>query len=77
MSIDTMIQLHNDYMLGDVNRRIAFQQAAGRYELEFERSFSRRLERRAEDRRQWFQSILPRIKEEARLRAYERELAAN
>ena len=76
MSALDQVHLENDYMLGAVKRSIAFQQRAQRYELEFERAYTRRMERRAEERKQFLDVILPKIKEEAAMRRYERGLAA-
>lgn len=71
----TAIQLDSDYRKGAVERKIAYQQAASRYELEFERAYSKRLQRRAEDRKHFLEVVIPNIKREAVLKAYERSLA--
>lgn len=76
MNVIDMVHLQNDYTMGAVERKIAFQQAASRYALEFERAYGKRLQRRAEDRRQWLDVILPAIKEKAAMAAYERSMAS-
>ena len=76
MNIIDRVHLENDYTMGSVERKIAFQQAAQRYELEFERAYSKRLQRRAEDRKQWLDVILPGIKNNAAQSAYECEMAS-
>ena len=76
MNVIDMVHLQNDYTMGAVERKIAFQQAAQRYELEFERAYGKRLQRRAEERKQWKEVILPAIKEKAAMAAYERSMAS-
>jgi hypothetical protein len=57
-------------------RRMAFQRASEDYTAKFEEAYARREERRKADTTQWLKISLPKIKEEARLCAYERKLAA-
>lgn len=68
------LALDCQYRLAAVTRESAMKSRALNYELEFERSFSRRLERRRLDRKQWQDVILPRIRNEAAMRRYERGL---
>ena len=75
MNVIDMVHLQNDYDRGAVERAIAFQQAAQRYELEFERAYGKRLQRRAEERKHFLEVVIPNIKREAALKAYERSLA--
>ena len=72
----TMVELECQYGLGRVDMECRMKQAAARYELELERRFSQREQRRIADKRQWLDVILPRIKEEAAMRRYETELEA-
>lgn len=76
MNVLDLVHRQNEWDRGAVERAIAFQQAASRYELEFERSYGKRLQRRAEERKQWKETILPAIKEKAAMAAYERSMAA-
>ncbi len=62
------LALDCQYRLAAVTRESAMKSRALNYELEFERSFSRRLERQRLDRKQWQDVILPRIKNEAAMR---------
>ena len=74
MNIETVIALHNAYVAGRQMREAAMQQRAAKYSAEFEEQYKRRMERRAADRRQFLDVILPHIKEEASLRRYERRM---
>lgn len=76
MNIIDMVHLENEYMLAAVERKIAYQNAASKYELEFERAYGKRLQRRAEDRKQWLDVILPSIREKAAMAAYERSMVS-
>ena len=66
-----MVELECQYGLGRVDRECRMRQAAARYELELERRFAQREQRRIADKRQWKDVILPRIMEEASMRRYE------
>lgn len=70
-----MVALECQYNLGRVDRECRMKQAAARYELQFERSFAQREQRRIADKRQWLDTILPRIMEEASMRRYELEVS--
>ena len=72
----TMVELECQYGLGRVDRECRMKQAAARYELELERRFAQREQRRIADKRQWLDVILPRIMEEAAMRRYENQLEA-
>ena len=76
MSIMDLVDLDCQYSISAVERKCAMQQAASRYELEFERAYSKRLQRSAEDTKQWKEAILPAIKEKAAMAAYERSMAS-
>lgn len=76
MNVLDLVHRQNEWDRGAVERAIAFQQAASRYELEFERAYGKRLQRRAEERKQWKEIILPAIKEKAAMAAYERSMAS-
>ena len=69
-----LVSLECQYNLARVEKECRLRQAAARYELEFERAFARREQRRRESKRQWLEIILPAIKREAELRAYEKSL---
>ena len=71
-----MVALECEYNLGRVDRECRMRQAAARYELELERRFAQREQRRITDRHQWKDVILPRIMEEAAMRRYETNLEA-
>ena len=70
------VALECQYNLGRVDRECRMRQAAARYELELERRFAQREQRRITDRHQWKDVILPRIMEEAAMRRYETNLEA-
>ena len=70
------VQLDCQYDISRVTRECALKSQASRYELEFERAFAKRLQRRAEERKQWKEVILPAIKEKAAMAAYERSMAS-
>lgn len=70
------IKLDCEYDIARVTRECALKSQASRYELEFERAFGKLLQRRAEERKQWKEVILPAIKEKAAMAAYERSMAA-
>lgn len=72
-----MVELECQYGLGRVDRECRMKQAAARYELQFERRFAQREQRRIADKRQWLDTILPRIMEEAAMRRYENREACN
>ena len=73
----TMVELECQYGLGRVDRECRMRQAAARYELQFERAFARREQRRRESKRQWLDTTLPGILREAELRRYERGMEAS
>lgn len=56
-------------------RRMAFQRASEAYTEKFEEAYARRMEQRKVDTAQWLKISLPKIKEEAKIRIYERDLA--
>ena len=56
-------------------RRMAFQRASEAYTAKFEEAYARRMEQRKVDTAQWLKISLPKIKEEAKIRIYERDLA--
>lgn len=70
------VALECQYDLGRVDRECRMRQAAARYELELERRFAQREQRRIADKHQWKDVILPRIMEEAAMRRYENQLEA-
>ena len=70
------VALECQYNLGRVDRECRMKQAAARYELELERRFAQREQRRIADKHQWLDVILPRIMEEAAMRRYENQLEA-
>lgn len=72
-----MVELDCQYNLGRVDRECRMRQAAARYELELERRFAQREQRRIADKRQWMDVILPRIMEEAAMRRYENREACH
>lgn len=72
----TMIELECQYGLGRVDRECRMRQAAARYELELERRFAQREQRRIADKHQWLDVTLPGILREAELRRYERGMEA-
>jgi hypothetical protein len=72
----TMVELECQYGLGRVDRECRLRQAAARYELELERRFAQREQRRIADKRQWLDTTLPGILREAELRKYERGMEA-
>ena len=71
------VALECQYNLGRVDRECRMRQAAARYELELERRFAQREQRRIADRHQWLEITLPGIKREAELRRYERGMEAS
>lgn len=71
-----MVALECEYNLGRVDRECRMRQAAARYELELERRFAQREQRRIADKHQWLEITLPGIKREAELRRYERGMEA-
>lgn len=71
-----MVALECEYNLGRVDRECRMKQAAARYELQFERRFAQREQRRIADKHQWLETTLPGILREAELRKYERGLEA-
>ena len=75
--IADIIALDADYRRGSQARKAAMAQHADSYAAAFEDACKRRAERRAADRRQFLDVILPHIKEEAALLKYERGLAIN
>lgn len=75
MNVLDLLHRQNEWDRGAVERAIAYQQAASRYELEFERAYSKRLQRRAEERKHFLEVVIPNIKREAALKAFERGLA--
>lgn len=70
------VALECQYNLGRVDRECRMKQAAARYELELERRFAQREQRRIADRHQWKDVTLPGILREAELRRYERGMEA-
>ena len=70
------LELDCQYGLSRVTRECAMKAQASRYELAFERAFAKREAQRREDRKQWLDVILPRIKTEAAMRRYEAGLEA-
>ena len=72
-----MVELECQYGLGRVDRECRMRQAAARYELELERRFAQREQRRIADKHQWLDVTLPGIMREAELRKYERGLEAS
>ena len=73
----TMVELECQYGLGRVDRECRLRQAAARYELQFERAYAQREQRRIADKRQWLDTTLPGILREAELRRYERGMEAS
>ena len=71
------VALECQYGLGRVDRECRMKQAAARYELELERRFAQREQRRIADKRQWLDTTLPGILREAELRRYERGMEAS
>lgn len=71
-----MVELECQYGLGRVDRECRMKQAAARYELELERRFAQREQRRIADKRQWIDVTLPGILREAELRRYESGMEA-
>lgn len=71
-----MVELECQYGLGRVDRECRMKQAAARYELDMERRFAQREQRRIADRHQWLETTLPGILREAELRRYERGMEA-
>ena len=74
MNIEAAIALHNAYVVGRQMYEAAMQQRAAKYSAAFEEQYQRRMERRAADRRQFLNIILPAIKNEAALIRYERRM---
>ena len=74
MTIVTWAELHNAYVTGRQMYEAAMQQRAAVYSSIFEAAHKARMERMAADGRQFREIILPAIKAEASLRAYERGL---
>ena len=72
-----MVELECQYGLGRVDRECRLRQAAARYELQFERAYAQREQRRIADKRQWLDTTLPGILREAELRKYERGMEAS
>ena len=72
-----MVALECEYNLGRVDRECRMRQAAARYELDMERRFAQREQRRIADKHQWLDVTLPGIMREAELRKYERGLEAS
>lgn len=70
------VALECQYNLGRVDRECRMRQAAARYELELERRFAQREQRRIELKHQWLDVTLPGILREAELRRYERGMEA-
>ena len=75
--IEAIIALEAEYKRAAQARKAAMARRAASYAALFEEAHAARLERRAADRRQWLDMILPHIKEEASLRRYERGLDTN
>lgn len=74
MSLETAIALHHDYAVGEVNRKHALQSASLRYQQAFDAAYERLMERRAAERKQFLDVIIPHIKQEASMCRYEREM---
>ena len=68
---DNPMPVHSE----DEQRRMAFQRASEEYTAKFEEAYARRMEQRKIDTAQWLKISLPKIKEEAKIRIYERDLA--
>ena len=71
------VALECQYNLGRVDRECRMKQAAASYELELERRFAQREQRRIADKHQRKDVILPRIMEEAAMRRYENREASH
>ena len=71
------VALECQYGLGRVDRECRMRQSAARYELELERRFAQREQRRIADKHQWLDVTLPGILREAELRRYERGMEAS
>ena len=74
MNIEAIIARDAEYKRAAQARKAAMARRAASYAALFEEAHAARLERREADRRQWLEVILPAIKNEAALRAYERGL---
>lgn len=75
MKLETLIELHNAYVAGRKRRDDQYQMKAAQYANDFEAAYSTRMKRMAQDGRQFREIILPKIREEAKLRDYENALA--
>lgn len=74
MNIADIIKREFEYDVASIERTVAFQKASIQYQDEFERAYKRRIEQRDEARKHWNEVTIPRIKREAALVAYEREM---